>query len=154
MLVFLVEARMLTTVRVQEKGQVTIPSDIRKRLRLKKGDLIAFMEKENGVVIQPVEAAAQDLLDKLEKTLIARGYSLEAVLSAYQRAGGNRAAREFGLSDEEKSNLYMALQLQAQQALEAIRSQAEMAGQDQFSDDGIEAEVQAARNEASRSPGA
>ena len=45
---------MLTTVRVQEKGQVTIPGYIRKKLRLKRGDLVTFVVKENGVVIQPV----------------------------------------------------------------------------------------------------
>ena len=31
-------------VRVQEKGQVTLPADVRKRLGIKKGDLVAFVE--------------------------------------------------------------------------------------------------------------
>jgi hypothetical protein len=78
---------------------------------------------------------------------------LEAVLGAYQRMGGEGAGRQFGLSDDEKSTLFMVLQLQAQQALEAIRSQTEMLGQDRLSEDEIEAEIQAARLEASRSPG-
>jgi AbrB family looped-hinge helix DNA binding protein len=138
---------------MQEKGQVTIPSDIRKKLRLRKGDLVTFVEKENGVVIQPVEAAAQELFDSLEKSLNMRGHTLEAVLGAYQRIGGEGAGRQFGLSDDEKSTLYMVLQLQAQQALEAIRNQAELPRQYQLSDDEIEAEIQDARNEASRSPG-
>jgi len=66
---------MLTTTRVQEKGQVTIPNDIRKRLRLKKGDLVTFVEREDGVIIQPVETAAQELFDRLEKILNERGYT-------------------------------------------------------------------------------
>jgi AbrB family looped-hinge helix DNA binding protein len=36
-------------VRVQEKGQVTIPTEIRKKLGLKRGDLVAVMETPDGV---------------------------------------------------------------------------------------------------------
>lgn len=45
----------LPTVRVQEKGQVTIPLEIRKKLNLKKGDLVTFVETETGVLIKPAE---------------------------------------------------------------------------------------------------
>jgi AbrB family looped-hinge helix DNA binding protein len=40
-------------VRVQEKGQVTIPSEIRQKLGLKKGDLVVFIETEHGYIIKP-----------------------------------------------------------------------------------------------------
>jgi AbrB family looped-hinge helix DNA binding protein len=138
---------MLTTVRVQEKGQVTIPSDIRKKLRLKKGDLVAFITREDGVVIQPVTMAVQELLASLERSLGQRGLKLDALLLACQRAGGEGAARDFGLSEAEKARLYSALQLQAQQALESIRAQSERAGLDQIGEDEIEAEIRAARDE-------
>lgn len=142
---------MLTTVRVQEKGQVTIPSDIRKKLRLKKGDLVAFIPQEGGVIIQPASMAAQEMLSSLEQSLGQRGLKLEALLLACQRVGGEQAAREFGLSEAEKTRLYNALQLQAQQALEAIRIQSEKAGFDQLSDDEIHAEIRAARDETASS---
>ena len=64
---------MLTTVRVQEKGQVTIPREIRRRLKLKKGDLVTFVNTANGVVIQSLEQAANDLLEKLKKTWLLAG---------------------------------------------------------------------------------
>jgi len=38
---------------VQEKGQVTIPAEIRRKLGVKKGDLVAFIETEGGVLISP-----------------------------------------------------------------------------------------------------
>ena len=38
---------------VQEKGQVTIPAEIRKKLGLKKGDYVAFVETDQGVMISP-----------------------------------------------------------------------------------------------------
>ena len=40
---------------VQDKGQVTIPSEVRKQLGLKKGDLLAFVKTAVGVVILPQE---------------------------------------------------------------------------------------------------
>ena len=40
-------------VRVQQKGQVTIPNEIRKKLGLKQGDLVAVMETPDGVFITP-----------------------------------------------------------------------------------------------------
>ncbi|HZA23964.1 MAG TPA: AbrB/MazE/SpoVT family DNA-binding domain-containing protein, partial [Dehalococcoidia bacterium] len=40
-------------VRIQEKGQVAIPIEIRKKLGLKRGDLVAVMETPDGVFITP-----------------------------------------------------------------------------------------------------
>jgi antitoxin PrlF len=47
-------------VRVQEKGQVTIPSQIRKKLNLKQGDLVVFVETESGVVVKSASVVAAD----------------------------------------------------------------------------------------------
>jgi len=49
-------------VRVQEKGQVTIPQKIRERLNLKKGDLVVFEETEQGVLIRPAQLIADNEL--------------------------------------------------------------------------------------------
>ena len=62
---------------VQEKGQVTIPAEIRRKLGIKKGDLVAFIETEGGVLISPREAVAMEALDRIGKALKERGISLE-----------------------------------------------------------------------------
>jgi AbrB family looped-hinge helix DNA binding protein len=142
---------MLTTVRVQEKGQVTIPSDIRKKLHLRKGDLVAFILREDGVMIQPLEIAVQEMLSGLEQSLDQRGLKLDDLLFACQRSGSERAARDFGLSEAEKVKIFSVLQLQAQQALESIRAQSERGGLDQISEEKIEADIQAVRNEITTS---
>lgn len=41
-------------VRVQAKGQVTIPQEIRDSLKIKQGDLVVFEETEVGVIMKPV----------------------------------------------------------------------------------------------------
>jgi len=47
-------------VRVQEKGQVTIPRQIRNKLNLKKGDLVVFVETDSGVMVKPAAVIATD----------------------------------------------------------------------------------------------
>ena len=43
---------------VQKKGQVTIPTDLRKKWGLAEGDLVAFIETDRGILISPQEAIA------------------------------------------------------------------------------------------------
>lgn len=47
-------------VRVQEKGQVTIPRQICKKLNLKQGDLVVFVETDSGVMVKPASVIASD----------------------------------------------------------------------------------------------
>ncbi len=55
--------------KVQAKGQVTIPVEIRRKWDLEKGDLVAFVETERGVIISPQEAVAVDALDRIGEAL-------------------------------------------------------------------------------------
>jgi len=139
---------MITTVRVQEKGQVTIPRNIRRQLKLKKGDLVTFVATDNGIIIKTLDLAANDLLEELNKSLLSRGIRLEAVLERAQKVDSDTLANEFKLSYAEKSLLFQALQLKAQAAVEAIRSAAEENGTSELTDEEIEAEIQNSRSES------
>ncbi|MDP1779591.1 MAG: AbrB/MazE/SpoVT family DNA-binding domain-containing protein [Anaerolineales bacterium] len=68
---------MTTYVRIQEKGQVTIPTKIRKKLNLRKGDMVMFVETEAGVLIQPAEVLVSQALDKIGESLRADGITPE-----------------------------------------------------------------------------
>jgi AbrB family looped-hinge helix DNA binding protein len=59
-----------------DKGQVTIPAEIRKKLGLKKGDLVAFVETEEGVLISPQEVIATQALDQIGQALKEKGVTL------------------------------------------------------------------------------
>ena len=78
---------MINIVRVQEKGQITIPRIIRQQLNLKKGDLVTFVSTENGVLIKTLDLAAEDLLAALKKSLEERGIQLSDVLKRSQQVG-------------------------------------------------------------------
>ena len=43
----------MTSVLVQAKGQVTIPKGIREKLNVQPGDLVVFVETDEGVMVKP-----------------------------------------------------------------------------------------------------
>ncbi len=66
--------------RLTKKGQVTIPSHLRKRYGLQEGSTVAFEESRNGITVKPVPdiansagrlsryAKVKDVLDDLIRT--------------------------------------------------------------------------------------
>jgi AbrB family looped-hinge helix DNA binding protein len=72
----------LRLVRVQEKGQVTLPADVRRRLGLEKGDLVAIVETPEGVLITPQEVVATKALDRIGEVLREQGLSLEELIES------------------------------------------------------------------------
>lgn len=87
-------------VRVQQKGQVTIPRQIRRKLGLRTGDLVTFVETDLGVVIQPAEVVIGAALDEIGRALKAKGLSLEQVLERSREIRGRIVKEEYGLGDE------------------------------------------------------
>jgi AbrB family looped-hinge helix DNA binding protein len=86
-------------VRVQEKGQVTIPLEMRRRLGLKKGDLVTFVETDKGILIQPAEVIVSAALEMIGESLKANRVTLDELL---ERGGSIRAElieKEYGLTD-------------------------------------------------------
>jgi AbrB family looped-hinge helix DNA binding protein len=69
-------------VRIQEKGQVTIPTEIRKKLGLKRGDLVAVMETPEGVFITPQQVLATKALDRIGSILKDQGLSLDDLIAS------------------------------------------------------------------------
>ena len=66
----------LKVSRVQKRGQVTIPADVRQRLGLEEGDLVAFIETAIGYVISPQEVVSAEALDKMGSYFQKRGLAL------------------------------------------------------------------------------
>jgi len=69
-------------VRVQERGQITLPAEVRRKLGIKKGDLVAVVETDEGVLITPQEAVAMKALDRIGEALRAQGLSLEELIES------------------------------------------------------------------------
>ena len=87
-------------VRVQEKGQVTIPLAIRQKFKLKKGDFVTFVETENGILIVPVEIVTSQALDQIGEALKQRGLTLDDLIDQGRDIRGDLIKDEYGLSDK------------------------------------------------------
>ena len=51
----------LKTIKLSEKGQISIPKDIRKGMRLKKGDKLVLMTKGEQLIVQKADAVLKKL---------------------------------------------------------------------------------------------
>ena len=83
--------------KVQAKGQVTIPVEIRRKWDLEKGDLVAFVETEHGVVVSPRETVAMEALDRIGEVLRERGITLEELIADGREIRGDLLEEEYGI---------------------------------------------------------
>ncbi len=88
-------------VRVQERGQVTIPKEIREKLGLKKGDLVTFVETDQGVLIKPAEIVVSSALDEIGEALREKGISLEELMQRGREIRGELIEEEYDLPTSE-----------------------------------------------------
>ena len=84
-------------VRVQEKGQVTLPAGVRKRLGIKKGDFVAVVDTEDGVLISRQEVIAERALNLIGAALREQGLSLDDMIESGRIIRGQLIETELGL---------------------------------------------------------
>jgi antitoxin PrlF len=92
-------------VRIQEKGQVTIPTEIRKKLGLKRGDLVAVMETPEGVFITPQQVLATKALDSIGDILKEQGLSLAELIDQGRDIRTDILQETYGITKPPKENL-------------------------------------------------
>jgi antitoxin PrlF len=95
-------------IRMQEKGQVTIPTEIRKKLGLKRGDLVAVMETPEGVFITPQQVVATKALDSIGNILKEQGLSLEEVISSGRELRTDALQETYGITKPSQNSLFKA----------------------------------------------
>jgi len=86
---------------LQERGQVTIPAEIRRKLGLKKGDLVAFVETDDGVLISPRQAIAMEALDRMGGVLKEQGITLEELIASGRDIRGEIAEEKYRLEPQD-----------------------------------------------------
>jgi AbrB family looped-hinge helix DNA binding protein len=90
-------------VRIQENGQITLPASIRKRLGLKKGDLVAVEETPEGVLITPQALLAIKDLDEIGNALREQGFTLEDMIESGREIREELYREWYGHLDVERS---------------------------------------------------
>ena len=75
---------ILELARVSSKGQITIPIEIRKKLNLKEGDKVLFVEKEGNVFILNASVVAlKEMQDNMKDESMKKGLSSEKEVNEY-----------------------------------------------------------------------
>ena len=67
----------MVTIVITAKGQIVIPSKIRRHLNLKKGTRLCVIEKENEIVLQPL---THEFFEKTAGILKTKGKLTQAIL--------------------------------------------------------------------------
>jgi AbrB family looped-hinge helix DNA binding protein len=82
---------MMNLARVSANGQITVPVEIRRALRLKEGDKMLFFQKENGEIV--VNNTSLVALGEAQRAVTGSEYSEEEILADVMRLryGDNRA---------------------------------------------------------------
>ncbi|MFH1906997.1 MAG: AbrB/MazE/SpoVT family DNA-binding domain-containing protein [Chloroflexota bacterium] len=91
---------MSAYVRVQEKGQVTIPTRLRRKFNIKKGTLVSFVETDGGVLIKPAEVIFSEALEEIGAALKEDGITLEELIERGREIRGKIAEEKYGLRDK------------------------------------------------------
>lgn len=83
--------------RIQEKGQVTLPANLRRRLGLKRGDLVAVTETAEGILITPQEVVATRALAEIGAALAEQGITLEEMIERGRAIREQLVGERYGL---------------------------------------------------------
>jgi bifunctional DNA-binding transcriptional regulator/antitoxin component of YhaV-PrlF toxin-antitoxin module len=84
---------------------VTIPTEIRNKLRLKRRDLVAVVETPEGVFITPQQVLATKALDSIGDILKEQGLSLAEVISSGRQIRTDLLQEAYGITETPKERL-------------------------------------------------
>jgi bifunctional DNA-binding transcriptional regulator/antitoxin component of YhaV-PrlF toxin-antitoxin module len=80
---------------------VTIPIELRRKLGIEEGGVVAFIETEDGILLSPREVLAMDALDRIGEVL-REELSLEELLDTGREIRGQMVEEEYGLEVEDE----------------------------------------------------
>ena len=84
-------------VRVEVDGQVTLPTDVRGKLALKRGDLISVVETDDGLLLTPETLIAARDIDRTDAEFRAQGLSLDDLIDSGREIRGELIKEQYGL---------------------------------------------------------
>ena len=86
----------LTTTRIGEKGQLTVPKQFREDLGLEPGAPFAVLRLGDGLILLPEQQRFDALCTSISASLTAGGVSAEAVLATLPATRQRVYARRYG----------------------------------------------------------
>jgi AbrB family looped-hinge helix DNA binding protein len=72
------------TVRVQQRGSITLPASLRERYNIKPGDTLRIVDLDGVLVLTPMVPMIPELAADVERARIEAGLSVEEMLAGLQ----------------------------------------------------------------------
>lgn len=91
--------RKLKRTRVGEKGQITLPIEVRRKLGVKKGDTVDFTETDGGYLLTSKTAIDLQALDEIGAILREKGITLEEMSESGRAIRGELIKELYGLEE-------------------------------------------------------
>jgi len=82
--------------RVQQKGQITLPAEARRRLGIKQGDLVSVTETPDGILITPSELITRREIAELDEALKDSGLTFEELIESGREIRGQLVKEQYG----------------------------------------------------------
>ena len=89
----------LTTTKIGEKGQLTVPKQFREDLGLGTGAPVAVLRMGDGLILLPEQKRFKELCDQVSSTLAAAGVTPDEFLATLPVARERVYARRYGRRD-------------------------------------------------------
>ncbi|MGH2442195.1 MAG: AbrB/MazE/SpoVT family DNA-binding domain-containing protein [Chloroflexota bacterium] len=87
-------------VRIREGGQLTLPADVRRKLGMKKGDVVALTETNEGLLIAPQHVVAMKALDRVGELLREQDVDLDEMIESGREIRQELLKEEYGIEPE------------------------------------------------------
>lgn len=90
----------MSSVKIGNRGQLTIPSEYRKELGIEKGDVINVMKVGEVLVLTRKQVIGDTIADKMEYVMKKKGLTLQDLVSNLkeQRRKYNRETKKLSLN--------------------------------------------------------
>lgn len=85
----------LTTVRLGEKGQITVPKEYRDAFALQPGTPMSLLRLGSGLVLIPEQARFSERCDRLAHTFASHGIEVQELLSTLPETRERVVARHY-----------------------------------------------------------
>jgi AbrB family looped-hinge helix DNA binding protein len=92
----------LTTTKIGEKGQLTVPKQFRRDLGLGSGSPFAVLRLGDGLILLPEQRRFERLCQRISSTLTAAGLTPSAILSTLPKAREQVFSEHYG-ADSKKT---------------------------------------------------
>ena len=86
----------LTTTKIGEKGQLTVPKQFREDLGLGTGTPFAVLRLGDGLILLPEQRRFERLCQKVSSSLLAAGLTSQDLLATLSKARNRVFARRYG----------------------------------------------------------